>query len=72
MSAYNDFKRDLEKALGIDEAPSSGEELEGGISVEGNPKGEIVEQAEKIAAAVKSYLIALAGDTDNVRKPGGL
>ena len=70
MSIFDEFIDEVARALGKDDVHNAVAQARADdIEIEGDPENEIQEQAAKLAAAIKEYLIALAGDTANVRKP---
>ena len=75
--SFSDFKDELAQALGAEAAGAAKREMDEPAPVssgevnESDPEEQVKEQAAAIAAAIKTYLIALAGSDSYVKKPGG-
>jgi hypothetical protein len=74
--SFNDFKDELAEALGAEAAGAAKREMEENPDVASgvdatDPEEQVRDQATAIAAAIKTYLISLAGSDSYVKKPGG-
>ena len=75
--SFNDFKDELAEALGATAARDAKDEMtnydpgvEPAGSTDVDPEEQVIEQATKIAEAIKTYLIGL-DDGGRLRTPGG-